>query len=111
MSLPDRLPPPSVKEEVTSPVFDMLCYGQGWQAEVRQRYPTEAAMRAAADTARSSGRFSYAEFFVNTLVRDKKGPPYWVRHKLESEGPMQGWVAHSRSPLSTATSRMLSPPS
>jgi hypothetical protein len=79
-------------------VFDMLCYGKGWRAEVRQRYPTEAAMRAAAAVARSSGRFSYAEFFVHTLVPDRKGPPYWVRHKLESEGPMQGWVA----PLTTA---------
>jgi len=87
----------------------MLCYGKGWQAEIRHRYPTEAAMRAAADVARGSGRFSYAEFFVHTLVRDKRGPPYWIRHKLESEGPMQGWVidnAHSRLPRMTATSRM-----
>jgi hypothetical protein len=74
--------------------FELLCYGAGWRAELRKRFSCEAEMEEAAEAARLSGRFSLAEFFVHVLVKEKnKLPAYWVRHKLRSEGPMQGWAA------------------
>jgi hypothetical protein len=72
--------------------YELLCYGAGWRAEIRQRYASEAAMQVAAEAERRSGRYSYAEFFVHILVQEKKKrAPYWIRHKLGSEGLMQGW--------------------
>jgi hypothetical protein len=75
--------------------FELLCYApKGWRAELRGRFPSEAAMREAAEGARRSGRFSLAEFYAHVLTREagKAKPAHWYRHKLGSEGPLQGWA-------------------
>lgn len=71
--------------------FELLCYGAGWRAELRERFPSEAAMEGAAEAARRGGRFSLAEFYAHAYIEDKKGRRTWLRSKLRAEGPLQGW--------------------